>query len=898
MSDSSGTTPSSLSQLLSALIPNLVVFAVFLVAFLVIRKKQPRVYEPRASVETLPKELKTEATPSGPWQWLVYLIRRPHSWMVLKTGADGFFYLRYVVMFIILTFFGVCICWPILFPLNIANGAGNAQLDMLAMGNVKDTTRYIGHALVSWVFFGAVIYAIYHELVYYTTFRHALQTTPLYDSLISSRTLLLLDLPKRYLDETELRTLFPAASNVWYSRDYKKLTKKVEERTKLANKYEGTLNKVLTKATKMRAKALKKNQPAPAPEDDINAYLKDGKKRPTHRLKFLIGKKVDTLDYGAEKLGELNREIKQEQEQFGLASQTTSVFLEFPTQLDAQKAYQLIPYNKETKRCGRYIGLAPDDIIWTNLSSSWLVRSLKKVAASTVLTLTIIFWCIPVAVVGAISNINFLIEKLPWLDFLNNLPSQIMGVVTSLLPTVALAILMSLVPPFVKKMGKISGCVTIPEVEKYCQQWFYAFQVVNSFLTVTLASAAAGVVTDVINDPNSGVSLVSQKIPTASNFYIAYIILFGLSFSAAMLLQLVAVILAQFLGKLLDKTPKAKWNRYTTLGQPFFSVLYPNFQLLVLITVIYSIISPLILGFSAIAFLLIFSAFLYTFTYVLRPNATDARGRNYPLALFLTFCALYFAEVVLAIIIGLAKSWVALGFEIALVVVTIAVHLFFKWRFVPLFDTVPISAIKVAAGDPAFKYPASDFGLKEIKNEGKSFWEGGNQLDVSDQAQVLPERNVLDTYTGVESGSEKGSEKVSVPAASDFEEGKSTAVSATSPVAKASPTSTEKGPGFFKRMFNPHSQTFEFLRSQMPAEFFSYIEYNDDFVRTAYTDPAVRADEPHIWVSKDSMGLAEIEKAKALENGVDFSTDNAGFDEKGSVEFHGPPPSYEEAIKY
>lgn len=903
MSDSlSSQSPSSVSQLLSALIPNLVVFAVFLVAFLAIRKKQPRVYEPRSSVETLPKDLQTEPTSQGVYQWLVSIVKKPHSWMVLKTGPDGYFYLRYVAMVTILCVFGICLCWPILFPINITDGQGREGLDMLTMGNVLNTTRYIAHALVSWVFFGAVIFAIYHEVVYYTTFRHALQTTPLYDSLISSRTLLLTDLPKLALEEAELRLLFPAALNVWYTRDYKKLTKKVEEREKLAGKYESALNKVINKAVKIRNKAIKKNEPVPQPEDDLNKYLKDGKKRPTHRTKFLIGKKVDTLDYSPDKLGDLNREIKQEQAQYGLAAQTNSVFLEFPTQLDAQKAYQLIPFNKEIKRVGRYIGLAPDDIIWPNLSCNKHVRNLKKVGASTILTLTIIFWCIPVAVVGAISNINLLIEKLPWLGFLNNLPEKLMGIVTALLPTIALAILMSLLPPFIKKMGKISGCITVIEVERYCQQWYYAFQVVNSFVVVTLASLAASVVSQVINDPSLGTTLVSSKIPLASNFYIAYVILYGLLFSSGMLLQLVTVILAQFLGKILDKTPKAKWTRYTTLGQPFFSVLYPVFQLLVLITVIYAIIAPLILGFSAIAFALIICAFAYTFVYVLRPNATDARGRNYPLALFSTFVGLYFAEVLLAIIFGLAEGWVAMGLEIALVVVTMAIHITMKSRYVPLFDAVPISAIKVAAGDSMYKYPVSDSGLKEIKQEGKNFWQGGNQLDAAGpvSVQVLADRG--GELTGVD---ESASEKGSVPAGSVSmqEKGSTLAPTASHPYTNGPTTALAgapmvKAPGFFTRMFKPSSQTFEFLRSQMPQEYFLYVEYHEDFVATAYADPAVRADEPHIWIPKDSMGLSEIEKNKALENEVDCSNDNAGYDEKGSVQFFGPPPSYEQAIKY
>ena len=105
----------------------------------------------------------------------------------------------------------------------------------------------------------------------------------------------------------------------------------------MASKYEGTLNKVLSKAVKLRNKCIKKGKPAPEPEDDIDKYLKDGKKRPTHKLKFLIGKKVDTLSYAPEKLGELNKDIAKQQAEYQTYEQLPAVFIEFPSQLELQK---------------------------------------------------------------------------------------------------------------------------------------------------------------------------------------------------------------------------------------------------------------------------------------------------------------------------------------------------------------------------------------------------------------------------------------------------------------------------------------------------------------------------------------------------------------------------------
>jgi hypothetical protein len=49
-------------------------------------------------------------------------------------------------------------------------------------------------------------------------------------------------------------------------------------------------------------------------------------------------------------------------------------------------------------------------------------------------------------VVGSISNINYLTDKVHFLSFINDIPKVILGVVTGLLPAILLSVLMSLVP--------------------------------------------------------------------------------------------------------------------------------------------------------------------------------------------------------------------------------------------------------------------------------------------------------------------------------------------------------------------------------------------------------------------------------------------------------------------
>ena len=907
MSSSSEPAPASVQSMVTVMIPTAITAVVFITLFILLRKSYKRVYEPRSTVETVPEDLKAPLPPTGAFSWLSNLLHRPESFLVRTCGADGYFFLRFLFEFGCIAIVGVIVTWPILFPINATNSNHESGLETLSYSNVRNKWRFLAHIFVSWLYFGLVIFLIYRELVYYTTFRHVLQTTPLYDSLLSTRTMLMTEIPPDAMDEQTLRENFPAATNIWYARDYKKLQELTAERTKLAGKYEGAVNGVINKAVKMRAKAIKKNKPTPEPKDDINKYLKDGKKRPTHRLKFLIGKKVDTLDYGKTRLGELNEEIEKKQGELDTFEKLRAVFISFPTQMELQKAYQAIPYNKLYKRTKRVQAVAPDDIIWSNLSLTTNTRRVKKVIANTILTLLVIFWCIPVAVVGAISNINSLMDIVPFLRFLNNLPSFLMGLVTGLLPVIALAILMSLVPPFIKWMGRVAGCLTVQQVNKYCQSWFYAFLVVNSFIMLTIASSATSVVPSIIHNPESALQMLAQRLPPASNFYISYMLLQALTIGPGVLLQIVALALSFVLGRILDSTPRAKWNRWNNLKQPDFSTLYPNFQLICVIGLAYAIIAPLILGFVTIAFLFFYGAYIYTLVHVQEPNKHDARGRNYVSALFQLFVALYLAEVILIAMFVFGKNWVSVALESVALAATAISHIYLKWKFLPIVETVPVSAIRYSSGDPTAAYPMYDQGWKEIKTEGQNYWEGGNQLGLdavqNDQVSATQIQQP-DSATAVtdpvykESTNEDG--RGSSPFHPESESKEVYGDEKGNPIKNSGKRvlgAPSKGVSWFTRFLKPKLQTFDDLRAIMPDNYFNYIEYNPDFISSAYDDPAINDPKPHIWIARDELGLSEIEKNKAAEEGVQVSDDNTGYNEKNQSMYTGAPPSYEEAIR-
>ena len=183
-------------------------------------------------------------------------------------------------------------------------------------------------------------------------------------------------------------------------------------------KLEGAEIKLSKTANEKRLKAEKKGGKPPARDatDEeagaVSSQWLDKKDRPTHRLGKipLIGKKVDTIDWSRNELKDLVPKVEKEQASHQGFKETLvpAVFVEFTTQQAAESAYRRMTPRKSPHMNPRAVAVKPNEVIWKNLRIKKTERLGREVATTTFITLMIIFWAIPVAVVGAISNINYL----------------------------------------------------------------------------------------------------------------------------------------------------------------------------------------------------------------------------------------------------------------------------------------------------------------------------------------------------------------------------------------------------------------------------------------------------------------------------------------------------------
>lgn len=199
------------------------------------------------------------------------------------------------------------------------------------------------------------------ELLYYINLRQAYLLSPLYASRISSRTVLFTSVPTAYADEAKMRRMFgKKLKNVWITSDTKALSDLVDQRTKTAMKLEAAETKLIRLANDARLKTAKKGgsfeeqsvDNTEAGEEDLSGSVASkyvpAKKRPTHRLKFLIGKKVDTINWSRQEIERLQPLIDQDQRSHkaGEAKSLHAAIVEFYEQTEAQAAFQMVAHHQ------------------------------------------------------------------------------------------------------------------------------------------------------------------------------------------------------------------------------------------------------------------------------------------------------------------------------------------------------------------------------------------------------------------------------------------------------------------------------------------------------------------------------------------------------------------------
>ncbi|KAL2783242.1 hypothetical protein BJX66DRAFT_349676 [Aspergillus keveii] len=249
----------------------------------------------------------------------------------------------------------------------------------------------------------------------------------------------------------------------------------------------------------------------------------------------------------------------------------------------------------------------------TGVYRTRLSRSLTSLGLLFILTVLAVFWAIPIALTGLLSQLKYLETITSHLDGLSNAQ---LSTIQGILPQIALSLLIH----------------------------YFIFLYTQSFLVVSISSSVTTMIPEIISDFQSIPAILATNLPKASNYFYPYMLLQAVSHSIMVLFQL---------PESLFKIVRGPRNGAPEITE--WSFVYGVFTNLISICIVFSVISPVLLVVGLAMFVVFLVVYSYQAIYVLDGHS-QSPGLLYWEALHHIFVGIYTKDLFLFGIFTLRNS--------------------------------------------------------------------------------------------------------------------------------------------------------------------------------------------------------------------------------------------------
>jgi calcium permeable stress-gated cation channel len=191
-----------------------------------------------------------------------------------------------------------------------------------------------------------------------------------------------------------------------------------------------------------------------------------------------------------------------------------------------------------------------------------------------------------------------------FLSWICKLPKVVVGIIQGVLPPVLLAILFMLLPIVLRIMVRLQGEPRRSDVERKLFSRFWLFQVIHGFLIVTFASGLTTALQNVSKSTSDLPTQLATNLPGASIFFLTFVITSMLSTAGSTNARVVPLVMAKVNQILGGNTPRKAWKTQWGMGSLALATVWPPIALLGCISIVYSVIAPVVVGFGAVGFIL------------------------------------------------------------------------------------------------------------------------------------------------------------------------------------------------------------------------------------------------------------------------------------------------------
>ncbi|RIB16621.1 hypothetical protein C2G38_1496758 [Gigaspora rosea] len=397
--------------------------------------------------------------------------------------------------------------------------------------------------------------------------------------------------------------------------------------------------------------------------------------QPLRSIRFIGGGKVRSIDHFLKKFNYLDRRIAELRAiPFSVSAipspykPTDTGFVTFRDHISAQICAQSI-ISSIPHTCTTRMAPEPRDLLWENLIMKFRESMLRYVIVNACVWALTIFWLFPIVAFLTLTSISSLSSRISFLgSFLEATPA-IRTLLQNVLPTVLVSFFMAILPWILMEISKQECFASYSELEEAVLIRFYHFSFFNVFIVFLLGITFLQSIFDVINNPTNIIELLATSLPKGATFFINYVV-FNTCTHGLELIQIVPQLCLHIMltCRFIATTPRML-KRVTNPWAFQFYFYYPCHILVLVITITYSTINPLILVFALAYYGIALVVFKHQFAYCY-VRRYEAGGKFYRRVFRYTTDGLIIFQLTVLGVIWLRKALTQGGFIIPLIIAT------------------------------------------------------------------------------------------------------------------------------------------------------------------------------------------------------------------------------------
>ncbi|XP_073139873.1 calcium permeable stress-gated cation channel 1-like [Henckelia pumila] len=672
---------------------NILSALVFLVAFAILRLQpfNDRVYFPKWYL----KGLRSSPVHSGAYvskfvnldwrsyvrflNWVPDALRMPEPELIDHAGLDSAVYLRIYLLGLKIFVPVALLAWAILVPVNWTNNT-------LAISEATDKLEYsdIDKLSISNIPYGSKRFWTHIVMAYAFTFWTCYTLKKEYAAVATMRLHFLASERRRPDQFTVL------VRNVPPDLD-ESVSESVEHFFLVNHPNHYLTHQVVINANKL-AKLIEEKKSKENWLDYYQLkYSRNQSQRPMTKTGFLgfWGEKVDAIDHQTSEIQRLSKEIDEERLRVKTDPDCImpAAFVSFKTRWGAAVCAQTQQSRNPTVWLTEWAS-EPRDVYWNNLAIPYVSLTVRRLIASVAFFFLTFFFMIPITIVQSLANIEGIEKRAPFLKRVIEL-HFIKSFIQGFLPGIVLKIFLIVLPSILMIMSKFEGFLSISSLERRSALRYYTFNFVNVFLVSVIAGTAFQQLNTFLHQSANEIpKTIGAAIPMKATFFITYSMIDGWAGVAGEILRLKPLIFFHLKNSFLVKTDKDREEAMDP-GSIGFNTGEPQIQLYFLLGLVYAVVTPVLLPFILVFFVLAYVVFRHQIINVYNQQYESAAA-FWPDVHGRIISALVFSQLILMGLLSTKGAAQSTPFLIALPVLTISFQRYCKARYEPAFVFYPL----------------------------------------------------------------------------------------------------------------------------------------------------------------------------------------------------------------